>query len=99
MNGFPVFSRYIGIDYSGAETPVSSLSGKANPQRVALASICTIAHSWSSPFWPFDAWLSADLLLGFPFLLPAYSDHRSQNADGPLSLFEPCGRADSTHKG
>ncbi|MDX6457960.1 MAG: hypothetical protein QOE55_1657 [Acidobacteriaceae bacterium] len=27
MNGFPAFSRYIGIDYSGAETPLSSLKG------------------------------------------------------------------------
>jgi hypothetical protein len=27
MNGFPAFSRYIGVDYSGAETPLSSLKG------------------------------------------------------------------------
>src|SRR3974390_1135115 len=27
MGGLPAFDRYIGIDYSGAETPVSSLKG------------------------------------------------------------------------
>jgi hypothetical protein len=27
MKGIPAFSRYIGIDYSGAETPISSLKG------------------------------------------------------------------------
>lgn len=27
MNGFPAFRRYVGIDYSGAETPNSSLKG------------------------------------------------------------------------
>ncbi len=27
MSGFPVFNRYIGIDYSGAKTPTSSLKG------------------------------------------------------------------------
>jgi hypothetical protein len=27
MNGFPAFDRYIGIDYSGAKTPTSSLGG------------------------------------------------------------------------
>jgi hypothetical protein len=26
-NNFPVFDRYVGIDYSGAETPTSSLNG------------------------------------------------------------------------
>jgi hypothetical protein len=27
MNGIPMFDRYLGIDYSGAETPTSSLKG------------------------------------------------------------------------
>src|SRR6201996_4662125 len=27
MNGIPIFDRYIGIDYSGAQTPISSLKG------------------------------------------------------------------------
>jgi len=27
MGGLPTFDRYIGIDYSGAETPISSLKG------------------------------------------------------------------------
>lgn len=27
MNGAPAFERYIGIDYSGAETPDASLKG------------------------------------------------------------------------
>jgi hypothetical protein len=27
MNGIPIFDRYIGIDYSGAMTPTSSLKG------------------------------------------------------------------------
>ena len=27
MKGFPAFDRYIGIDYSGAQTPISSLKG------------------------------------------------------------------------
>ena len=27
MNGIPTFDRYVGIDYSGAETPTSSLKG------------------------------------------------------------------------
>lgn len=27
MNGIPIFDRYVGIDYSGAETPTSSLKG------------------------------------------------------------------------
>jgi hypothetical protein len=27
MGGLPAFDRYIGIDYSGAETPISSLKG------------------------------------------------------------------------
>jgi hypothetical protein len=26
-NGLPAFERYIGIDYSGAQTPMSSLKG------------------------------------------------------------------------
>src|SRR5882757_6500403 len=27
MKGIPAFSRYLGIDYSGAETPISSFKG------------------------------------------------------------------------
>jgi hypothetical protein len=40
MNGIPAFSRYIGIDYSGAETPRSSLKGLRvyNADRVSLPS-------------------------------------------------------------
>jgi hypothetical protein len=42
MNGFPAFSRYIGIDYSGAETPLSSLKGlrvyAADPRIASLRS-------------------------------------------------------------
>ena len=39
MGGLLAFDRYIGIDYSGAETPVSSLKGLARlyggPQRTS----------------------------------------------------------------
>ena len=39
MGGLPAFDRYIGIDYSGAETPISSLKGlrilHGGPQRTS----------------------------------------------------------------
>jgi hypothetical protein len=41
MNGFPAFSRYIGIDHSGAETPLSSLKGSRADTDGSLASFLT----------------------------------------------------------
>jgi hypothetical protein len=52
MAGAPAFERYIGIDYSGAETPVSSLKGL----RVYMAAPTSPPHEVQPPPSPRKYW-------------------------------------------
>jgi len=44
MNGVPAFDRYVGIDYSGAQTPSSSLKGLRvyRADRISRPSKCSL---------------------------------------------------------
>jgi len=55
------FERYIGIDYSGAETPKSSLKGL----RVYEADRLTAAHEIEPPPCPRKYWTRGALLNGW----------------------------------
>ena len=52
MSGIPVFERYIGIDYSGAQTPTSSLKGL----RVYVADRATLPFEVEPPPSPRKYW-------------------------------------------
>jgi hypothetical protein len=52
MNGIPAFKRYIGIDYSGAETPTSSLKGL----RVYIAGRASLPSEVPPPAGPRKYW-------------------------------------------
>ena len=91
MNGVPTFDRYIGIDYSGAQTPTASLRGL----RVYMADRMAPPFEVQPPtsqrkYWTragIAAWLSHQLLKddavtlvgidhGFSFPLAYFREHQ-----------------------